>query len=63
MNFLCPFCPRTFSNRSACSQHINHCLPSDSFSSEESDLATEINDMSLDSEDLTREVKNRQIVF
>ena len=59
MTFECPFCQRTFSTKSACTQHINYCLPFDTFSSEEeSDLITNINDMSLDSEDLNREVKN-----
>src|SRR5437870_2050608 len=26
MNFKCPICPRTFSQRSACSQHTQICL-------------------------------------
>ena len=53
MTFKCPFCLRTFSNRSACTQHINYCLPPDHSSSEESDLVTDINDMSLESENLS----------
>ena len=45
----CPFCPRTFSNRSAYSRHVAFCKQSAS-SSEESSLITEISNMSLDSE-------------
>lgn len=29
MQIKCPFCPRTFSNRSAYSQHMNFCMPPD----------------------------------
>lgn len=57
-SYGCPFCSRTFSTKSARTQHVNHCS-SDTFSSEEeSELITNINDMSLDREDLNREVKN-----
>ena len=45
----CPFCPRTFSNRSVYSRHVVSCNQSAS-SSEESSLITEISNMSLDSE-------------
>ena len=60
MIFKCEFCQRTFSTRGACTQHINRCLPTDisTSSSEESDLAISTNDMSLNSDDLTRKVNN-----
>jgi len=54
MIFKCPFCPRTFSTRSACTQHTSSCLPPPVLdyqsSSEESDFITDINNMSLGSE-------------
>ncbi len=39
MSFKCPFCPRSFSTRSAYSQHKNFCISSynDSSSNEESE--------------------------
>ena len=46
----CPFCPRTFSNRSAYSRHVSFCNQPTLSSSEESSLITEISNMSLDSE-------------
>jgi hypothetical protein len=64
MEFKCRFCTRTFSTRSARTQHINHCLTHDysssSSSEESSDLITNVNDMSLGSEDFSNvnEVKN-----
>ena len=48
MLFVCTFCSRTFSNRSGLAQHVNNCVPSES--SEES---TDINDMSLESEEFS----------
>jgi hypothetical protein len=48
MSFVCRFCSRTFSNRSGLTQHVNNCVPSES--SEES---TDINDMSLESEEFS----------
>lgn len=63
MIFKCSFCQRTFGTRSACSQHITFCLQSDPLSSEESELTTDFNDMSLDSEDFTREVKIKIAFF
>ena len=53
----CPFCPRTFSNRSAYSRHVASCKQSAS-SSEESSLITEISNMSLENEQDVEEVKN-----
>ena len=50
--FKCPFCKRTFTGRSACSQHINFCVTSDHSSSEESDLTTDIKNISLESKNL-----------
>lgn len=65
MQFKCQICSKTFSTRSACTQHINHCLllpdySSSSSSEESSDLITNVNDMSLESEDFSNvsEVKN-----
>ena len=62
MTFQCPFCLRTFSTRNACSQHRNYCmlLAVDQSSSEESELITDVNDMSLGSEDFSNvdEVKH-----
>src|SRR2546423_4337426 len=53
-SFKCTFCSRTFSSRSVRTQHINHCsLSYHSSSSEESDLITDINNMSLGSENLS----------
>ena len=63
MPFQCRFCLRTFSTRSGCTQHTKYCMPLDYSSSEGSDIITGVNDMSLDSEDLNREVKNWQIAF
>lgn len=53
----CPYCPRTFSSKSGYTQHVNHCAPSEIVSEEESDFITEICDMSLDSEELNRNVE------
>ena len=51
------FCSRIFSSRSARTQHINYCsLSYHSSSSEESDLITDINDMSLGSENLSSNI-------
>ena len=54
MIFKCPFCPRTFGTRSACTQLTSSCLPPPVLdyqsSSEESDSITDINNMSLGSE-------------
>lgn len=55
----CPYCPRTFSSKSGYTQHVNRCIPeivSDN-SDNESDLTTNINNMSLDSEELNEKVK------
>ena len=55
--FKCTFCSRTFSSRSVCTQHINYCSLSYHFSSsKELDLITDINDMSLGSENLSSNV-------
>src|SRR5581483_5985866 len=53
MLFKCPFCPRTFSTRSACSQHISHCVPPDaSSSSEESDFINDISEIALNDQNI-----------
>jgi hypothetical protein len=43
MSYKCPFCPRTFSNRSAYSQHVGHCMQTGPSSSEESDFTNDQN--------------------
>src|SRR4051795_5315956 len=56
-SFKCTFCSRTFSSRSARIQHINYCsLSYHSSSSKKSDLITDINDMSLESENLSSNI-------
>ena len=52
----CPYCPRTFSSKSEYTQYVNHCA-SEIVSDDESDFITEINDMSLDSEELNRDIE------
>lgn len=47
MSFECRTCKRTFSNRSALSQHKKHCILPPPSSSEESDVINDISDMSL----------------
>ena len=48
MNFKCPFCPRTFSQRSAYSQHVQICIKKVEMEEENSeapvDLQEDIND-------------------
>src|ERR1700731_3237589 len=51
MSYKCRFCSRTFSTRSAYSQHIDHCIP-DPSSSEESDFTNDIRDMSLNDQNI-----------
>jgi hypothetical protein len=47
MLIKCKFCPRTFSNRTAYSQHVRYCMtPEVSSSSEESSSTNDINDIS-----------------
>lgn len=60
MSYKCRYCPRTFSNKSGATQHMNNCVPSES--SEES---TDVNDMSLESEEFSNinEVKINKIMF
>lgn len=62
MSFKCPFCPRIFSTRSAYTQHKNWCAPPVS-DNEELDIITDVNDMSLDSEDLSEAVKFMKYTF
>jgi hypothetical protein len=52
----CPYCPRTFSSKSGYTQHVQRCAP-EIVSDNESDLITDINDMSLDSEELNRNIE------
>ena len=44
MSYQCPFCPRTFSTRSAYSQHLGHCVPDQSSSEESNDQNIEMNE-------------------
>ena len=53
MQFKCPFCPRTFSHRNAYGQHIKFCKAPD----EELDSILNINDMSLDDEEFSRNIE------
>jgi hypothetical protein len=54
----CPSCPRTFSSRSGYTQHVNRCLPPivDS-DDDESNLITDVSNMSLDSEEFMRDIE------
>ncbi|RGB38960.1 hypothetical protein C1646_755054 [Rhizophagus diaphanus] len=51
----CPYCPRIFTNKSRYTQHVSNCVspPEIDNDSEELELVANINDMSLDSEELT----------
>ena len=47
MSYKCRFCPRTFSTRTAYSQHVTYCMPSEvSSGGEESNSINDINDVS-----------------
>ena len=48
MNFQCPFCPRTFSQRSAYSQHTQICLRKVEVDEEESNSETHSIDLIQD---------------
>jgi len=48
MNFKCPFCPRTFSQRSAYSQHTQICLRKVKVDEEESNSETHSIDLTQD---------------
>jgi hypothetical protein len=53
MPYKCPYCPRTFSTRSACSQHASYCPPPYiSSSSEESVSINDISEISLDDQNI-----------
>ena len=52
----CPYCSRTFSSKSGYTQHVKHCAPPVIVSDSESDLVTDINNISLDSEELNRNI-------
>jgi hypothetical protein len=53
MLFKCLFCLRTFSNRNAYGQYIKFCMPFD----EELDSILNVNDMSLDDEEFSRNIE------
>ena len=44
MSYKCSFCPRTFSTRSAYSQHVGYCVVDQSSSEESNDQNIEINE-------------------
>ena len=47
MSYKCRFCPRTFSTRTAYSQHVTYCMPPEvSSGGEESNSINDINDIS-----------------
>ena len=58
MSYICRFCKRTFSNSSGLSQHIKYCMPNQSTSSEESSFISDINDMSLGSEEFLPNIED-----
>src|SRR3954447_487673 len=51
-NIKCPYCSRYFSNKSACSQHVDNCVLLYDISTEESinEVLSNANDMLLDSD-------------
>jgi hypothetical protein len=55
----CPYCPRTFSSKSksAYTQHVNHYFPSADSDGNESNLITDICNMSLDSEEFIHDIE------
>ena len=54
----CPYCPRTFYSKSGYTQHVNHCVPPlDDSNDDESNLITDINNMSLDSEEFLHDIE------
>ncbi|CAI2190825.1 11043_t:CDS:2, partial [Funneliformis geosporum] len=55
VNYKCPFYKRTFSSRSGYSQHINIC--NQSISDESDDSIIDINDISLESEDIFNSIE------
>jgi len=55
----CLYCPRTFSSKSksAYTQHVNRCFPPADSDGDESNLITDISNMSLDSEEFIRDIE------
>jgi hypothetical protein len=54
----CPYCPRTFSSKSGYTQHVNRCLPPpDDSDDDESNLVTDVSNMSLDSEKFIHDIE------
>jgi hypothetical protein len=51
----CPYCPRTFSSKSGYTQHVNQCVPPADSDGDESNLLTDVSNMSLDSVEFIRE--------
>lgn len=54
----CPYCSRTFSSKSGYTQHVSHCsLPQDDSDGDESNLITDVSNMSLDSEEFIHDIE------
>ena len=60
-NFQCDFCKRYFSSRNGLSQHINRCISTYLSTEESSDVASSINEMSLDRR-YFEQIKELQII-
>jgi hypothetical protein len=60
-NFQCDFCKRYFSSRNGLSQHINRCISTYLSTEESSDVASNINEMSLDRR-YFEQIKELQII-
>ncbi|RIA96607.1 hypothetical protein C1645_815124 [Glomus cerebriforme] len=60
LSFKCTFCSRTFSNKTIYSQHVNICQLLLS-SSEESNLITNVSNISLDNEGFSSEINKNEI--
>src|SRR3954447_13432406 len=61
MLYICRFCKRTFSTRTGLSQHVKYCIDE----IEESSLISEINEMSLESEEFfpnIEEVRVKELI-
>ena len=54
MTYKCPFCERTFSTRSSYSQHVASCMKT---AEEEENIITDMNDMSLESEEFLNPIE------
>lgn len=54
----CPCCPKIFNSKSGYTQHVSRCLPSTiNIDDDESNLITDVSNMSLDSEEFMRDIE------